>query len=636
MSDLDYHEVTKEDWSFGEIAPSFQGRVSSNEYKQGSALMYNVLPRSGGGWRRRPGTRFIATITCDSGKLRMFDFTAQYGQQFCIVLCVVSGTPTVYVYSLATRAIVGTAITASVSAFGVNDLASISYTQNAGIGEVGSSKGQTWFFLRSGTDHPHGMNPFYVTNANADGSGAFTCVQPTFVNADTGGTKFDTDDNYPACGEFYGGRFYAQSTNNDPGATWGSILPVPGATAPGYLTLTVGVTVPPAVTSGIFYRGAAMNDAGSRWLFSSQSLLCATDRSIFMYPDGLSGVAPTPSSFWLKKSASYGGMIGTRPVQVQNVCLYLGSDAKSFRSLILSMQRGYFADGDLSEQAEHLMARKAVDFRVLMKPDPTAFILMSDGTLVSATVKQEDSGFIVKAGCGFAQHALGGSGSVVAMCQLTNTYWDELWMAVNRAGTVDIEYLYLDDINSTTQAQSFYVDCGMTQTGPATHWAGLPSPLGSQIVAALGDGKVMPLVTCNPAAYVDYTFSVTTLNVGFPYYSAWQDLRPLIPAKGATLGLLRKIEKSWLLLMNSLGGWIGQTAPADPLNHPETTLVNFWPAIQKYGIQKYGNPPTWANGIIPIEDSGDTTPDGQVYIAIVDPVPFNLVGITTRFALSEV
>jgi hypothetical protein len=222
------------------------------------------------------------------------------------------------------------------------------------------------------------------------------------------------------------------------------------------------------------------------------------------------------------------------------------------------------------------------------------------------------------------------------MCQLTNTYWDELWMAVNRAGTVDIEYLYLDDINSTTQAQSFYVDCGMTLTGPATHWAGLPSPLGSQTVAALGDGKVMPLVTCNPAAYVDYSFSVTTLNVGFPYYSAWQDLRPLIPAKGATLGLLRKIEKSWLLLMNSLGGWIGQTAPADPLNHPETTLVNFWPAIQKYGIQKYGNPPTWANGIIPIEDSGDTTPDGQVYIAIVDPVPFNLVGITTRFALSEI
>jgi hypothetical protein len=81
---------------------------------------------------------------------------------------------------------------------------------------------------------------------------------------------------------------------------------------------------------------------------------------------------------------------------------------------------------------------------------------------------------------------------------------------------------------------------------------------------------------------------------------------------------------------------IGQTAPADPLNHPETTLVNFWPAIQKYGIQKYGQAPAWANGIIPIEDSGDTTPDGQVYIAIVDPVPFNLVGITTRFALSEI
>jgi hypothetical protein len=300
------------------------------------------------------------------------------------------------------------------------------------------------------------------------------------------------------------------------------------------------------------------------------------------------------------------------------------------------MQRGFFADGNLSDHADHLMSKKAVGFTVMMKPDPTAWIWMSDGTLVSATVKQEDSGFIVKAGCGFAQHQLGGGGLVVDACQLTNTNYDELWLDVNRGGQISVEYLYLDDINSTVQADSFYVDCGITKTGPATHFTGLPSPLGSHSVAGLGDGKVMPIVTCDPSGFVDYTISVTKLQVGFPYYSAWQDLRPLIPAKGATLGLLRKIEKSWMLLMNSLGGWIGQTAPADPLNHPETTLVDFWPALQIYNVQKYGAAPAWASGIVPIDDSGATTPDGQIYIAIVDPVPFNLVGITTRFALSEI
>src|SRR5258706_2737070 len=118
MSDLDFHEVTKEDWSSGEIAPSYQGRISSDQYKSGVALLYNTLARNGGGTRRRPGTRFVATIVADSNAVRFIPFTAVYGQQFMLAICRVATVATIYVYSMATHALVGT-ITTNVSAYAV-------------------------------------------------------------------------------------------------------------------------------------------------------------------------------------------------------------------------------------------------------------------------------------------------------------------------------------------------------------------------------------------------------------------------------------------------------------------------------------------------------------------------------------
>src|SRR5258706_5495245 len=152
-----------------------------------------------------------------------------------------------------------------------------------------------------------------------------------------------------------------------------------------------------------------MNAPAIRHLLASQRMLAGTERASWMEQDEN---FPAPATYSMKKSASYGMLPYARPVQLTNVVLYLGAEARSLRSLILSIERGFYADGNLSEHAEHLFSRKAVDFCITEKPDATAWVMMSDGSLVSATVRQEDSGFVVKAGCGFAQHAIGGSGLV--------------------------------------------------------------------------------------------------------------------------------------------------------------------------------------------------------------------------------
>jgi hypothetical protein len=267
--------------------------------------------------------------------------------------------------------------------------------------------------------------------------------------------------------------------------------------------------------------------------------------------------------------------------------------------------------------------------------------MMADGSLIVATVEQEDTGFLVKSVCGFSQQQLGGSGAVQSLCSHCAPYWDEVWMTVKRGNTLTLEYLYLDDIFSTTQAKSYYVDCGQQQIAgsPQKTFSGLPAALNGVRCAAFGDGGVLPRQTPS-AGSVTLPVAVQTLNIGYPYYSAFQDLRPILPSKGGLLGLQRKIEKSWMLVYNSMGGYIGQVAPADPLNSPVVnqggTLVSFWSDMQTYAKQIYGQPPGWVNGFFPIDDNGPVDPNGQIYIDIADPVPFNLVALTTRFSLSEV
>lgn len=629
--EYDFHTDIKEDWGGGEIAPSWRGRISSQAYKSGSALIYNMLPRSGGGLRRRPGTRFVATPGFDNNIVKLIGHSCLYGQQFMLAIGRVASTATIKVYSMATHAFVAN-ITTNVPAYALADIPAITYAKQ---------NGQTWLFMAGTAGGTSGGTPVcIVSNANADGSGAWSASQPSFTNADSGGETFSAVNHYPGAGEFYAGRIFLTGINVNPTAQWGCNLPAPGS-AQGYNVFTVGTA--PTAASGIFLQQNDMDAPAIRALFAATRMLALTDRSVWAEnPENY----PTYATYSMFKSATWGSLPYVRPVQVKNVVLYLGSEAKSLRSLIYSLQRGYFADDNLSEHAEHLMSRGAVDFCITLKPDPTAWVVMADGSLVSATVRQEDQGFVVKAGCGFAQHRLGGGSStanVVAIGQLTNVNYDEVWFAVNRGATQSIEYLYLDDINSTTQTGSFYVDCGATLSGPLTTFTGLPSPLSNQKVYGLGDGAVQPPTVASGTS-VTYQFAVTTLNVGFGYYSAYQGLIPMLPAKGSSFGKMMKIEYAWMYVYNSMGGYIGTDPPTDPLNYPEAatssaqggTLDNFWRDMQTYGVQLAGGAPGWVNGFFPIQVPGAARRDCQIYIDIADPVPFNLVGLTARYAISEV
>src|SRR5271157_6106837 len=101
------HTILKDDFSGGELSPQHLGRISVPEYKAGSSLMYNFLPMGQAGMRRRPSTRYIATLGFDSNACQAVPYTATYGQKFLLLIGRVATVPTIFVYSLATHAVVG-------------------------------------------------------------------------------------------------------------------------------------------------------------------------------------------------------------------------------------------------------------------------------------------------------------------------------------------------------------------------------------------------------------------------------------------------------------------------------------------------------------------------------------------------
>jgi len=246
------HTILKEDFSGGEISPTMRGRISSPEYKAGSSLLYNQLP-TGGFIRRRPGTRWVATlsITATAGNSRLVPFTAVYGQQFALVIEVQGatdpspGTPSVFVFSMASRSNVQI-ISSNVPNYLDYDFASITWAQ---------SNGMTWLFHR-------GYPVFYVSNAQPDGSGVWSATQPVFVNADANGETFGTTNHYPGCGEFYAGRLFMASTKADPLAIWGCTLPAPGKTQ-NFTIFTTGSTQAPKTITVVAAGKTFTRSAGS-------------------------------------------------------------------------------------------------------------------------------------------------------------------------------------------------------------------------------------------------------------------------------------------------------------------------------------------------------------------------------------
>jgi hypothetical protein len=449
---------------------------------------------------------------------------------------------------------------------------------------------------------------------------------------------------YPSCAMFCDGRLWIAGVPGQLNAIFASSIPQAYAgTISDYTTFGPG----PDPTDSIYEIQSDISTP-IQWVFGrARTILAGTQRGVWF---DVSTPPPEPATFSLKNTSVYGAG-PAKPQQVTNVTLYASADQRAFRALILNLYRGYYPDTNLAENCDHLMSRHVLDFCVTRHPETVAWLMMADGSLLTSTVRQQDTGFTVNSEAGFAQHILGGGGQVVALCSARNANWDEVWMLVKRtvngSPVYSVEYLYLDDVNLTSVQDGVYLDNAITvQEGtPETTISGLSDLNGQQVgaladgyFAAVGAGAVGEDASGNfqtvSAGDIILETAASYITVGCPYYYAVRTLPPNTQARGTGQAKQKRLERAWVRAYNSVLFYVGKTLPANPLESQAGSQKAL--PSQLYGSTAYGWAQQFWSGDIPLPLAEGVDELAELYLYGFEPFGFNLNAIMGRVAVMEI
>jgi hypothetical protein len=268
-----------------------------------------------------------------------------------------------------------------------------------------------------------------------------------------------------------------------------------------------------------------------------------------------SSSGPLSPKTLMNRIHGYEGSYGVRPVVVGNRTIYVQSVGSVVRDLGYELMSDSFVGSDVTVLSNHLFAGYAItELAYQQNPDRLVWAIRDDGELLSLTYLREQE--VVA----WTHHNTNfGTDKFESVACIRGTGYDQVWFSVNRGGTRFIELMDRRGI-STVPADQFFVDCGITYSGPATDVIGGLSHLEGKTVSILANGNVhLQKVVTGGLVYLDGAY--TKVHIGLQYYSDLQTLSVEVSLPdGTAQGRKMKISKVVFRLTNSRGGWIGSDA----------------------------------------------------------------------------
>ena len=272
------------------------------------------------------------------------------------------------------------------------------------------------------------------------------------------------------------------------------------------------------------------------------------------------------------------------------------------------MQYDYASDNwqadDLCALAPHLFAgRKIVQLEYQASPQGIVWVLLDNGTVLTlsysrqheilAWTRQQTAGF------------------VEAICVLPGTSENQVFFAVNRDGVRTVEML-ASQLPNTVRKDAVCVDSAVVQTSTTaqTTVTGLTHLNGKQ-VNILADGNVCAQQTV-ANGQITLTTAAKKVIVGLPLEYNLTTLPLVIPTQAGDFTGRLKPETCIITLSNSAAGNSGQLGQlADPLI--------------------YGTDDALFTGTVRTNISAVSEETPQLVLSGSDPLPFNVVKITTEY-----
>jgi hypothetical protein len=418
-------------------------------------------------------------------------------------------------------------------------------------------------------------------------------------------TVFNSSGNYPGAVSYFEQRRCFAGTINKPQQIW--------MTRSGTES-DMSYSIPVRDDDRISFRIAAREANTIRHIVPLSQLLLLTSSAEWRVTS-VNSDAITPSSISVRPQ-SYVGASNVQPVIINNTLLYAAARGGHVRELAYNWQANGFVTGDLSLRASHLFDTfDIVDMAYAKAPLPIVWFVSSSGRLLGLTyVPEQQVG---------AWHWHDTDGVFESCAVVAEGAEDVLYCVVRRTINNQVKR-YVERMGSrqfVEQEDAFFVDSGLTYSGPpATTISGL-SHLEGKTVSILADGAVHPQrVVTSGSITLDVAASV--VQVGLPIQADLQTLPMALMINDGSFGQgrFKNVNKAWLRVYRSSGIFVGPDA-------------NHLTEVKQRTTENYGVPPRLKSeevAVVVVPSWGDS---GQIFVRQYDPLPLTVLSITAEVAL---
>jgi hypothetical protein len=294
-----------------------------------------------------------------------------------------------------------------------------------------------------------------------------------------------------------------------------------------------------------------------RWIKGLETLVIGTSESEWKLASNKLDTPLSPQAYSAKEQTTHGSA-NIQAVSVSSSLLFVDYVRRKIREITYMLAEEKYVAPDMTELAEHITESGIVAMAHQKNPDSIVWAVRTDGTLISMVYDREQD--VVA----WSRHETDGNVQSVCVVPNENAVEDDVWISVEREGTVCIEKMMPRNWG-TNLSNAFYVDSGVTQTSGSTTVTGLSHLVGKQLVV-MGDG--VELEEENPG---DFTVSaggtitvpsgLSVVHAGLPFEYALKPMRIVLGSPtGTSYGSITRVSEVVLSFLNTLGVNYGDKA----------------------------------------------------------------------------
>ena len=433
-----------------------------------------------------------------------------------------------------------------------------------------------------------------------------------------GRNPFNAAGNYPRCVTFIEQRLAFASTQNDPQAVWLS-------QSANYENF--GVSSPAKASDAVTFRIRARQVNEIRSMISVRGLLLLTSGSEWIVTGGSTSDAISPSAIKLDNQG-YRGAAKVQPIVVGNTVLFAQRLGGVVRDFSFDYTQDSYVGKDLTILARHLFKGREISaWDYAQAPDSVVWVVLDDGALVSLTYMKEQDVWA------WTRHESGpGNDAFFEDVTVIEEDGEDVPYFIVRRTVNGVRKRYIERLHSRAfedVQDAFFVDCGLTYSGPpATTISGL-GHLEGQTLVALADGNVVRNLVVTGGA-VRLQNAASKIHIGLPVTAAIETLDldvGQVQGLGTVQGRSKSVSEVTFRVENTRGIFTG---PEDG-ERDGGTLVEY----KQRRNENWNEAISLYTGDLTVTPYWDWSTSGSMWVKQFDPLPMTILSIMPDVTLGR-